>query len=101
MLFGVVLVAVALVGVVDVLTGVVLVAVALVDIVDVPGLVAVMLMSIALVDVMNVLASVVFVFVAFVRIVTGSNHINASTYIKLGPPRTTRLYQVHLVVKRY
>ena len=71
---GVVLVAVALVGVVDMLPGVMLVAVALVDVVDMARLVAVMLVTVALVNAMDVLARMVFVFVAFVRIVTRSDH---------------------------
>ena len=79
MLFGVVLVVIALVGVVDMLFGVVLMAVALVDVVDMAGLVAVMLVTIALVDVMNVLASVVFVLVALVLVVGGSYHFGHLT----------------------
>ena len=74
MLLGVVLVAVALVDVVDVLTGVVLVIIALVDVVHMARLVAVMLVIVALMNVMDMLASVMFVVVAFVDVVLCSHH---------------------------
>ena len=71
-LLGMVLMAVALVRVVNVLAGVVLVAVALVVVMDMPRLVAVMLVAVTFVDVMNVFAGVVFVLVALVVVVMRS-----------------------------
>ena len=73
-LLGVVLVAIALVRVMDVLASVVLVAVALVNVVDMPRFVPMMLVAVALVNVMNVLSGVVFVLVALVLVVIRSYH---------------------------
>jgi len=83
--FGVVLVAVAFVRVVDVFASMMLVAVALVRIVDVARIVTMMLMVVAFVNVVNVFVCMMFVFVALMRVVGCSNHSDTSLVIDTEP----------------